>query len=105
MRPGTKQSVVDVRAPARLGIYGLVLVVVFGAAGAVVPESVVQNRTEEATDEHAVERETDVGAHEGDADDAVLAGLGVAENGYQLTGAETAPTSTSLRTAREPITT
>lgn len=77
-------------APARLGLYGLVLVVVFGAAfataGAVVPETVVQNWTEEATDEHAAEQETEAGAHEGEADDAVSSGLGVAENGYQLTG-------------------
>lgn len=87
------------RAPARLGLYGLVLVAVFAVAGftagAVVPEETVRSWAEETeqTDHQAGGDETGTAGQEGPADDASSLGLGLAQDGYQLTGL-TAPTET-----------
>ncbi len=90
------------KAPARLGLYGLALVTVFAVAGftanAVVPEEIVQNWTHEAVENHHVEPDdmTSDDAHSGhDASPASL-GLGVAQDGYQLTSV-TAPTTVGDR--------
>lgn len=87
------------RAPARLGLYGLVLVAVFAVAaataGAVVPEATVQSWAQETeeTDRHAAGDDMDTPPREGHADDASALGLSVAKDGYQLTGLS-APTET-----------
>ncbi|WP_277207434.1 heavy-metal-associated domain-containing protein [Isoptericola croceus] len=79
------------RAPARLGLYGLGLVAVFAVTGltanAIVPDETVRGwaeSTDEHTDEHA--------GHTGHTDDADLLGLGLADHGYRLT-AVSAPTT------------
>ncbi|WP_182357660.1 hypothetical protein [Tomitella gaofuii] len=89
------------KAPARLGLYGLVLVAVFAAAGftasAVIPEETVQNwAADTAQNSHHDEGDTmDTAGHEGEhTGDTAALGLGVAQNGYQLT-AVTAPTDVS----------
>lgn len=82
------------RAPARLGLYGLTLVTVFAVAfataGAVVPDGVVQSWSEQ-TDDHAGDHAggNDMGtAHQGSA--TTDTGLSLAADGYRLTGV-TAP--------------
>lgn len=79
------------RAPARLGLYGLVLVVVFAVAAvtaaAVVPESTVQRWTDEsAATGHSAAGAVDSAGSERPASGMSSLGLGVAEGGYQLTG-------------------
>lgn len=87
------------RAPARLGLYGLTLVTVFAvafaSAGAVVPDEVVQSwpeQTDDHAEDHAGGNDTggnDMGiAHQGSATTAT--GLSLAAAGYRLTGV-TAP--------------
>ncbi|WP_261624998.1 heavy-metal-associated domain-containing protein [Nesterenkonia marinintestina] len=90
-------------APARLGLYGLVLVAVFAVAGftanAVVPEATVQAWVEETpeddhrTDEHDGRDERN-GGDEGHENSTASLGLGLAQDGYQLTDVS-APTSTA----------
>ena len=89
------------KAPARLGLYGLVLVAVFVVAGftanAVIPEETVQSWAEDtAQNTHHDEGDTmDAAGHEGDqTGDTAALGLGIAQDGYQLT-AVAAPTETS----------
>ena len=79
------------KAPARLGLYGLVLVAVFAVAGftanAVIPEGTVQSwaqDTEQNTHQEAGD-DMDAAGHEGNADDAASLGLGGAQDGFQLT--------------------
>lgn len=80
------------RAPTRLGLYGLVLVVVFAVAAftanAVVPKETVQNwaETTQQADQHGGGDATGATEHEGDPDGASSLGLAVARDGYQLTG-------------------
>ena len=90
------------KAPARLGLYGLILVAVFAVAGftanAVVPEDTVQAWTEETEDttHHGGEDEMNGGqadGHSGHEADAASLGLGLAQDGYQLTDVS-APTGT-----------
>lgn len=87
------------KAPARLGLYGLVLVAVFAVAGftanAVVPEETVRSWAQETeqTDHQAGGNDMDTAGQEGHADDASSLGLGLAQDGYQLTGLS-APTET-----------
>ncbi|KZE91708.1 MULTISPECIES: heavy metal-binding domain-containing protein [Actinomycetes] len=90
------------KAPARLGLYGAGLVAVFAVAfataSAVVPESAVQAWTEDSGDHaaHNSEEGEDMngqGGHAGHAADASSLGLGVAQDGYQLTDLG-APTET-----------
>jgi len=90
------------KAPARLGLYGLILVAVFAVAGftanAVVPEATVQAWVEETPEDHHGTDEHDEGdqmngGHEGHEADAASLGLGLAQDGYQLTGVS-APTGT-----------
>lgn len=98
------------KAPARLGLYGLILVVVFAVAGfaanALVPASFVERWVAEAPKGHGEhdgsgettpgddaeeghdDHETDAGASGGDS-----YGLAIAENGYQITQVS-APEST-----------
>ncbi|ANS79515.1 Putative secreted protein [Serinicoccus hydrothermalis] len=81
-------------APARLGLYGAglatVFVVAFATAGAVVPESVVQAWAEDSG-EHAAHNDGEgedmngQGGHAGHDAGASSLGLGVAQDGYQLT--------------------
>jgi hypothetical protein len=78
-------------ALARLGLYGLVLVVVFAVAavtaGAIVPESTVRSWTEEsAATGHSAADDVGTAGSEGPAGGASSLGLGVVEGGYQLTG-------------------
>lgn len=82
------------KAPARLGLYGAGLVTVFAVAfataGAVVPESAVQAWAEDSG-EHAAHNEGEgedmsgQGGHAGHDAAASSLGLGVAQDGYQLT--------------------
>ena len=89
------------KAPARLGLYGLVLVAVFAVAAftanAIVPDSTVQAWAEETTDNNHTEGHDMTGddSHAGHTSgaDAASLGLGLAQDGYQLTGV-TAPTAT-----------
>ncbi|HJD74409.1 MAG TPA: hypothetical protein K8V13_22735 [Enterobacter roggenkampii] len=87
------------KAPARLSLYGLVLVAVFAVAGftanAVVPEETVQSWAEDTADTtHHEEGDAMNGdEHEGHNAGASSLGLGLAQDGYQLT-AVTAPTAT-----------
>lgn len=71
-------------APARLGLYGLVLAVVFAAAGftanAIVSEETVQNWVEE-DDHHGQNGDSD---DEGHADGSTSHGFGLSHGGYQL---------------------
>ncbi|GAA1115494.1 hypothetical protein NE857_25975 [Nocardiopsis exhalans] len=79
-------------APTKLVLYGLVLVAVFAVAGftanAVVPEETVRNWSQETTDhgQHGQEGDADTAGHGAHADDAAPLGLGLAQDGYQLTG-------------------
>lgn len=79
------------KALARLGIYGLALAVVFAGAAAtanvVVPEETVQNWTAEATtNDHAGEEDgMAAGEHDGHDAEQFSLGLGLAQDGYQLT--------------------
>lgn len=89
------------KAPARLGLYGLVLVAVFAVAGfaanAVIPEETVQSWAEDtAQNTHHDEGDTmDTAGHEGGhTGETAALGLGIAQDGYQL-AAVTAPTDTS----------
>lgn len=91
------------KAPTRLGLYGLILVAVFVVAGvtanAVVPEDTGQDWVEETSEGHHGTDEGDDEMHSAgheahEADDASL-GLGLAQDGYQLTEV-TAPTETSI---------
>ena len=89
------------KAPARLGLYGLVLVAVFAVAGftanTVIPEETVQSWAEDtAQNSHHDEGDTmDTAGHEGGHNGETAAlGLGIAQDGYQL-AAVTAPTDTS----------
>src|SRR5699024_7085771 len=83
-------------APARLGLYGLILVAVFAASGftanAVVPEDTVQSWTEEASEgDHGEEGDGGMnsGGHDGHEGagtaEASALGLGLVQEGYQLT--------------------
>lgn len=90
------------KAPARLGLYGLVLVAVFGVsaftANAIIPEDTVQSWAEDtAGNTHhraAGEEEMNSGGHEGHEAGTALLGLGLAQDGYQLTSVS-APTGPS----------
>ncbi|WP_022916724.1 hypothetical protein [Ruania albidiflava] len=89
------------KAPARLGLYGLVLVAVFAVAGftanAVIPAVTVQSWAEDtAQNTHHDEGDSmDTAGHEGGhTGETAPLGLGIAQDGYQLT-AVTAPTDTS----------
>ncbi|MGC0144348.1 MULTISPECIES: heavy-metal-associated domain-containing protein [unclassified Pseudactinotalea] len=79
------------KAPARLGLYGLVLVVVFAVAGftanAVIPEDTVQAWVEETPEDHHGQGDDEMnsGGHEAHGADAASLGLGLAQDGYQLT--------------------
>src|SRR5699024_10659952 len=99
--PGTPPAGAEMKAPARLGLYGLVLAAVFAVAGftanAVIPEETVQSWAEDtAQNTHHDEGDTmDAAGHEGDqTGDTAALGLGIAQDGYQLT-AVAAPTETS----------
>ena len=90
------------KAPARLGLYGLILVAVFAVAGftanAVVPEDTVQAWVEETPEDHHGTEEHDEGddmngGHEGHEASTASLGLGLAQDRYQLTGVS-APTGT-----------
>lgn len=90
------------KAPARLGLYGLILVAVFAVAGftanAVVPEATVQAWVEETPEDHHGTDEQDEGdemngGHEGHEASTASLGLGLAQDGYQLTSVS-APTGT-----------
>ncbi|GFZ97003.1 heavy-metal-associated domain-containing protein [Nesterenkonia alkaliphila] len=82
------------KAPARLGLYGLILVAVFVVSGftanAVIDEDTVQNWVDDA-DHHSPEGhdaegdDMSNGGHQGHGVDAASVGLGVAQDGYQLT--------------------
>lgn len=88
------------KAPARLGLYGLILVAVFVVAGvtanAVIPEDTVRGWAEETPeDHHGAGADVRNAGREGDvADDASL-GLALAQGGYQLTEV-TAPAETDI---------
>ena len=79
------------KAPARLSLYGLVLVAVFAVAGftanAVIPEETVQSWAQETEDNahHEEGDDMDTAGHEGHTADAASLGLGIAQDGYQLT--------------------
>lgn len=93
------------KAPARLGLYGLFLVAVFTAAGftanAVIPEATGQAWVEETPEGHGAGHEAGRGAEQGDEEmngggheaDAAASGLGLAQGGYRLTSVS-APTGT-----------
>lgn len=87
------------KAPARLSLYGLVLVAVFAVAGftanAVIPEETVQSWAEDTADNtHHEEGDAMNGdEYEGHNAGASSLGLGLAQDGYQLT-AVSAPTAT-----------
>lgn len=87
------------KAPARLGLYGLILVAVFAVAGftanAVIPEATVQSWAQDTEDNTHNEEgdDMDTAGHEGHTADAASLGLGIAQDGYQLT-AVSAPTET-----------
>lgn len=90
------------KAPARLGLYGAglaaVFAVAFATAGAVVPAETVQAWTEESG-EHAAHNDEErddmngEGGHAGHDATASSLGLGIASDGYQLTGVS-APSAT-----------
>lgn len=79
------------KAPARLGLYGLGLVIVFIVAGftanAVVPEETAQNWVDETAqaNQHGEGNMTDASGQGGTSSVALSLGLGVANDGYQLT--------------------
>ncbi|NDK32827.1 heavy-metal-associated domain-containing protein [Nesterenkonia haasae] len=87
-------------APARLGLYGLILVAVFAVAGftanAVIDEDTVQAWVEETPENHHAAEGDDgmsSGGHRGHVVDAAPLGLSLAQDGYQLTNVS-APSST-----------
>ncbi|MCT1607926.1 heavy-metal-associated domain-containing protein [Nesterenkonia massiliensis] len=87
------------KAAARLGLYGLALVAVFGVsvftANAIIPEDTVQSWAEDTADNtHHREEEMNSGGHEGHEAGTALLGLGLAQDGYQLTSVS-APTRPS----------
>lgn len=101
-----KLSGAEMGTPVRLGLYGLVLVVVFAVAGvtanAVVPEETVQSWVEDTENDHTGEAHMDSGDHEGHGTDASSLGLAIAQQGYQLTGVsapETVGTESELSLA------
>ncbi len=77
------------KAPAKLGLYGLTLAAVFVVAGvtanAVVPEETVQNWTQSDDHDHDDEGAAVSPQRGGDLADATSLGLGVAQDGYRLT--------------------
>lgn len=90
------------KAPARLGLYGLTLVAVFTVSGftanTVIDEDTVQTWAEETPDDHhASDEETDEAGHEASGgehvdethsdhgEDAASLGLGLAQDNYQVT--------------------
>lgn len=78
------------RAPARLGLYGLALTIVFAGAGltanALVPEQTVQNWTQETTvSNHAGPHDAEPSETGSQAMAASSLGLGLAHDGFQLT--------------------
>lgn len=87
------------KAPARLGLYGLVLVAVFAVAGftanAIIPEDTVQAWTQETEDNTHHEGGDAMSGDEHEGHDAGTSslGLGIAHDGYELTTV-TAPTET-----------
>ncbi|SMY05254.1 heavy metal-binding domain-containing protein [Brevibacterium antiquum] len=85
------------KAPTRLGLYGLVLVAVFAVAGftanAAIPEETVQSWSEDTEDNAHNEDEDAVDTAGLEGHTAAL-DLGIAQDGYQLT-AVIAPTDTS----------
>lgn len=87
------------KAPARLGLYGLGLVAVFAVSGftanTVIPDQTVQSWTQETEDNAHHEEEDTMSGDEHAGHDAGTAslGLGIEQDGYELT-AVTAPTET-----------
>ncbi len=87
------------KAPVRLGLYGLILVAVFAVAGftanAVIPEETVQSWVQDTDDNthHEEGDDMDTAGHDGHTAGAASLGLGIAQDGYQLT-AVSAPTET-----------
>ena len=85
------------KAPARLGLYGLGLVAVFAVSGftanAVIPDQTVQAWTQETEDNAHHEEGDTMGGDEHAGHDAGTAslGLGIEQDGYELS-AVTAPT-------------
>ncbi|GAA1080567.1 heavy-metal-associated domain-containing protein [Nocardiopsis metallicus] len=79
-------------APTKLALYGLALVTVFAVAGftanAVVPEETVRNWSEETTDhgQHGQGGDANAAGHGAPTGDAASLGLGLAQDGHQLTG-------------------
>ncbi|MDS2174304.1 heavy-metal-associated domain-containing protein [Nesterenkonia sp. CL21] len=81
------------KAPARLGLYGLILVTVFAVAGftanAVVPDATVQTWTDQSPDGHHQNEDGDEDmtgtTHHGHHPDPAALGLGLAQDGYRLT--------------------
>src|SRR5690625_2355060 len=102
MRPGTPPPAATyMKAPPRLGLYGLIVVAVFAVAGvtanAVVPEDTVQAWSETTPEDRPGEGddETHSAGHDGPEAADVSLGLGLAQDGYQLTEVN-APTETSI---------
>ncbi|GAB3742310.1 hypothetical protein [Nocardiopsis nanhaiensis] len=85
-------------ASMKLALYGVVLVAVFAVAGftanAVVPEETVRNWSAETTD-HGQEGDANAAGHGAPAGDAASLGLGLAQDGHQLTGVS-APQETGI---------
>ena len=77
------------KAPAKLGLYGLTLAAVFVVAGvtadAVVPEDTVQNWTQGDEHDHEDEGAAVSTEHAGHSAGDTSLGLGVAQDGYRLT--------------------
>src|SRR5690625_923559 len=91
------------KAPARLGLYGLILVAVFAVAGftanAVIDEDTVQAWVEETPEDHHGQGDDEMNSGEhGHGADAASLGLGLAQDGYQLTNVST---PTEIGTAGE----
>lgn len=89
------------KVPARLGLYGLVLAIVFAVAAAtanaVVPEATVQSWVQDShSDKHQAGDDMQSGAHEAQASEgAASLGLGLQQDGYQLS-AVSAPAEVGL---------
>ncbi|KAA9393049.1 heavy-metal-associated domain-containing protein [Kocuria coralli] len=83
------------KAPVRLGLYGLVLVIVFAVAGftanAVVPEETVRSWAEDTeqsphqAEGHGEGDDPEVAGGGGHSTEEAAPGLGIAEDGYRLT--------------------
>ncbi|GAB3844866.1 heavy-metal-associated domain-containing protein [Nesterenkonia populi] len=79
------------KAPARLGLYGLTLLTVFAVSGVtantVIDEDTVQAWTEETPDDHDGQGDGEMssGGQERHAADSAPPGLGLTHDGYQLT--------------------